>query len=101
MIPEECDDAADERERQEEQREAIETTEWRSSHRRVTQQQTRVRMVYQHTLTLECGHTELRTGGPPGATIRRVKCNTCAPASPIAEESTPRGWLGRLLSRGG
>jgi len=88
-----AEDAADPTDRQ---REAVEVTEWRSSHRRVTQQRTQVRMVYRHTLTLECGHTEHRTGGRPGATISRVKCSSCV--TPIVEEARPRGWLERLIT---
>jgi hypothetical protein len=79
------------------QREAVEAIEWRSSHRRVLEQRTQVRMVYQHTLVLECGHTEHRTGGRAGATISRAKCSSCAPTPPVVEEAQPKGWLERLL----
>ena len=51
----------------------------RSTHRTVLTQTTQVRQVYRHALLLECGHTEYRTGGRPGAVLRRVKCASCAP----------------------
>ena len=69
-----------------------------SSHRTVLSQTTRVRMVYHHTLQLECGHTELRTGGRTGATIRRVMCSSCAPTPSVVEEAKPMGWLERLIT---
>jgi len=75
----------------------VKATKRRSSHRRVVEQRTQARTVYQHTLTLECGHTEHRTGGRPGATISRVKCSACAPVPPAVAEARPQGWLGRLL----
>ena len=77
--------------------EPINATRRRSSHRRVTQQRTQVRMVYRHTLTLECGHTAYRTGGRAGATISRAKCSSCAPTQTVVEEAKPKGWLERLL----
>ena len=70
----------------------------RSTHRTVLTQTTQVRQVYRHALLLECGHTEYRTGGRAGTTISRVKCSSCAPTAPIAEEAKPRGWLERLIT---
>jgi len=68
-----------------------------STHRTVTSQTTQVRMVYHHTLALECGHTEHRTGGRPGSVIGRVNCSSCAPTPAVVEETKPRGWLERLI----
>jgi len=69
-----------------------------STHRTVTSQTTQVRMVYHHTLALECGHTEHRTGGRPGSVIGRVNCSSCAPTPAVVEETKPKGWLERLIT---
>ena len=94
----------DEAERWDSQRASAGPTSRRrqSSHRTVVSQATRVvhTMTYRHTLALECGHTEFRTGGQVGARLRRVKCSTCATTAstpPVAEESRPRGWWERFI----
>ena len=68
-----------------------------STHRTVTSQTTQVRQVYRHSLLLECGHTEYRTGDRAGSTISRAKCSSCAPTPRVAEEAKPRGWVARLI----
>ena len=90
------EDAADEWERQ---REAKEAAEYRplSGQRPVVSQATRIRMVYHHTLTLSCGHTEYRTGGKVGVKVHRAKCSSCPPA-PVIEDAKPRGWLERFIT---
>jgi hypothetical protein len=69
-----------------------------SSHRTVVSQVTRVRVVYHHDLTLECGHVEHRVRRKPGMMFRSLKCFSCTPtAPPVVEEAKPMGWLERLI----
>jgi len=91
------EDADDEWDRHREAVEAVEP-QLPGGQRAVVEQRTRVRMVYQHTLVLECGHTEHRTGSRTGAAIRRAKCSSCAPTQTVVEEAKPRGWLERFIT---
>lgn len=98
-------DAADqwEREREaqgEQERQAVEAQEgYRTTHRTVTSQFTRVRVVYHHDLTLECGHVEHRVRRRAGTMFRRLKCFSCTPTPPpVEEDPRPLGWLGRLIT---
>jgi hypothetical protein len=99
-IVEDAEDAEDQRDRQDASTEPAKRQR-PSSHRTVVSQVTQVRMVYRHTLTLECGHTEHRTGGRTGGVSRRVKCTacaaSCAASAPIVEE--PRKNLLGMLEK--